>query len=133
MNARGIVSSLLLCTMFLSSGCASLLITGASGGVAYTITNVAYKTVCYPVDRVAMAMNMALKKMGIREVERKKDEGDVEIRAVADELTVYIGLERITAKTTKIAIDARKKILLKDKATALAIIDQAIKILEGKA
>jgi hypothetical protein len=38
--------------LLLLSGCTSVLVTGASGGVAYTITNVAYKTIVSPIDQV---------------------------------------------------------------------------------
>ncbi|MEW6116637.1 MAG: DUF3568 family protein [Nitrospirota bacterium] len=123
---------LMLCMVCLSSGCASLLITGASGGVAYTYTNIAYKTVCYPVDKVVSAMNRALKKMGIREVEHTKENNEIAIKAATTSLTIYIDLEKITAKSTKIVVDARKKVVLKDKATAMEIIEQTIRILEGR-
>jgi hypothetical protein len=65
------------CSLFslwiLLSGCAIIAVSGAGGGVAYTITNVAYKTFVYPLEHVESATQKALRKMGIREIERKKN------------------------------------------------------------
>lgn len=122
----------LLCIALLSSGCASILLAGASGGVAYTITNVAFKTVSFPIGQVEDATHRALKKMGIKETGKKKIENGVEISATTAELKISIELERITEKTTKINVDAKKGTILKDRATATEIIEQTERILEGK-
>ncbi len=108
----------------LLSGCASVLVTGASGGVAYTITNVAYKTVVSPIDQVEYANRLALMKMRIRYIERRETGNGVQIVAETNELNIYIDLERITPRTTKIGVNAEKNIILKDKATAVTIIEQ---------
>ena len=97
---------LLLCIALLSSGCASVLLTGASGGVAYTVTNIAYKTVTFPFEQVEGAVHAALKRMGIKRRERKNENG-VEISATTARLKIYIELERITNKT-KISVNAKK-------------------------
>mgnify|MGYP001614309886 FL=1 len=123
---------LLLCIALLSSGCASVLLTGASGGVAYTVTNVAYKTVTFPFEQVEGAVHAALKRMGIKEAGKKKIENGVEISATTDRLKIYIELERITNKTTKISVNAKKNVVLKDSATAAEIIEQIETILEGR-
>ena len=123
---------LLLCIVLLASGCASILLAGASGGAAYTITNVAYKTVSFPIGQVENAAHRALKKMGIKESGKKKIENGVEISATTAELMIYIELERITGKTTKISVDAKKGAILKDAATAAEIIEQIETILEGR-
>ncbi len=110
--------------LLLLSGCASVLVTGASGGVAYTITNVAYKTVVSPIDQVEYANRLALMKMRIRYIERRETGNGVQIVAETNELNIYIDLERITPRTTKIGVNAEKNIILKDKATAVTIIEQ---------
>jgi len=120
-----------MCIALLSSGCASILLTGASGGVAYTVTNVAYKTVTFPFEQVGDAVHAALKRMGIKEAGKKKIENGVEISATTDRLKIYIEIERITGKTTKISVDAKKNVVWKDSATATEIIEQVEKILEG--
>lgn len=120
-----------LCVV-LSSGCATLLVTGASGGVAYTVTNIAYKTESFPIDKVESATRRALKNMGMVFTGKEKIEDGIRITAVTEGLDIYIDLERITSKSTKISVDARKNLVLKDKATATEIIAQIEKFLNGK-
>jgi len=110
--------------LLLVSGCASVLIAGASGGVAYSLTNIAYKTIPYPIDQVDFANRLALMKMGIKYVEVIKTEDHARIFAETSELNIYIDLNKITPKSTKISVDARKNFLVKDKSTAEAIIDE---------
>ncbi len=110
--------------LLLLSGCTSVLVTGASGGVAYTVTNIAYKTVVFPIDEVEFANRLALLKMRIKYVERLETENGVTIVAETSELNIYIYLDEITPKTTKIAVNAEKNLVMKDKATAVAIIEQ---------
>ncbi|MFZ2198037.1 MAG: DUF3568 family protein [Thermodesulfovibrionales bacterium] len=110
--------------LLLLSGCASVLIAGASGGVAYSVTNIAYKTVQRPIDQVDLANRLALMKMGIKYVEVMRTENRTRIFAKTSELKIYIDLDKITPKSTKISVDAQKNFLVKDKATAEAIIDE---------
>jgi len=116
--------------LLLLSGCTSVLITGASAGVAYTVTNVAYKTIVSPIDQVEFATRLALMKMRIKYLERIDTEDGVMIIAETSELDIYINLEKITPKTTKISVDAEKNIVVKDKATAVAIIEETEAMLE---
>jgi len=118
--------------VLLLSGCASVLITGASGGVAYTITNVAYETIVFPIDQVEFANRLALMNMRIAYVERMETENQVKIVAETSKLDIYINLEKITPKTTKISVNAEKNIILKDKATAVAIIEETKAMLAKK-
>lgn len=109
------------CLLFLS-GCAGVLIAGASGGVAYSLTNIAHKTIPCPIDQVDFANRLALMKMGIKYVEAVKAENRSKIFAETSELKIYIDLEKITPKSTKISVDAKKNFFVKDKSTAEAII-----------
>mgnify|MGYP001562070585 CR=1 FL=1 len=126
-----VILNLIIILLF-SSGCASVLIAGVGGAVAYTITNVAYKTVGHPIKKVESAAHTTLKDMAIREVEKKNLENGVQIVAMASDLKIYINIEEITSKTTKISVDAQKWTVIKDKATAYAIIEGTEKILESK-
>lgn len=117
--------------LLLLPGCASVLVTGASGGVAYTVTNVAYKTVVCPLDKVEFANRLALMKMKIKYIGRRETGNGVQVIAETRELNIYIDLEKITPKTTKIAVNAEKNFILKDKATAVAIIEQTEAMLEN--
>jgi hypothetical protein len=132
MRNKAMFFSLFFSALLLSSGCASLLITGASGGIAYTYTNIAYKTVCFPVERVEQANHKALKRMGMKEMERKSSGDSVSIKAKTAELTIHIDIERITPQSTKMSVDVRKNMFLKDKSTASAVIEQTERILEGR-
>jgi hypothetical protein len=62
-------------------------------------------------------------------VDDYKSENGRIINASTKELDIVINLEEVTLKTTQIKVDARKSIVLKDKATAAEIINQAGKIL----
>lgn len=128
----GFEASKFLCIMLLSSGCAAIVIAGASGAIAYTITNIAYKSLSYPFSQVEPAAHAALKNMGITEVGKKDIENGIQIIAATANLKIYIDIERIASKTTKINVDAQENIVLKDKATAAEIVDHIEKILEGK-
>jgi hypothetical protein len=111
------------------SGCAAVALTGAGVGVSYTLSNVAYRTFSSPGDQVHTATVDALNKMGIKIVDDYKSENGRTINASTKELDIEINLEEVTLKTTQIKVDARKSIVLKDKATAAEIINQVGKIL----
>ncbi len=110
--------------LLLFMGCATVAVTGAGVGVNYTITNVAYKTFTYPLNRVDRATIRALKKMDIKVIDDSKTEKGRRIKAATKELDIIIDLEKITARVTEIRVDARKSAILKDKATAAEIINQ---------
>ncbi|MCE5311676.1 MAG: DUF3568 domain-containing protein [Nitrospiraceae bacterium] len=124
--------SVVMVILFLSQccGCAAVVVAGASGGVAYTLTNVAYKTVNYPLAQVKLASHNALKNMGISERDVRPIDGGYRITGATDRLTIEVELEMITSKSTKISVDARKNIVVKDKATATELIDQIVRILQ---
>ena len=113
----------------LLSGCTAVALTGAGVGVSYTLTNVAYRSFSSPVDQVHNATIAALKKMGIMITDDSESEAGRTITAETSELDIAINLEKITSNTTQVKVDARKNILLKDKATAAEIINQMGKIL----
>jgi hypothetical protein len=113
----------------LLSGCTAVALTGAGVGVSYTLSNVAYRSFSSPGDKVHNATVDALKKMGIKIVDDNKSENGRTIIATTKELDIVINLEEVTSKTTQIKVDARKRVVLKDKATAAEIINQVGKIL----
>ena len=113
----------------LLSGCTAIALTGAGAGISYTLSNVAYRSFSSPVDRVHHATIAALKKMDIKIIDDSKSENGRTITAATKELDIVINLEKVTLKTTQIKVDARKRVVLKDKATAAEIINQVGKIL----
>lgn len=115
--------------LLLLSGCAAVALTGAGVGVSYTLSNVAYRSFSSPKDQVHHATVDALKKMDIKIINDNRSENGRTIIASTRELDIVIDLEAITPKTTQIKVDARKRYVLKDKATAAEIIHQVGKIL----
>jgi len=107
-------------------------VAGAGVGASYTLSNVAYRSFSLPVDRVHQATISALKKMDIKIIEDNKSEDGRTITADTEELDIVIDLEEVTSKTTKVKVDARKRVVLKDKATAAEIINQVGKSWESK-
>ncbi len=132
----------LLCCGAMFTGCGTmslalpiaipLVVSGAGGGVAYSITNIAYKTCSFSLKEVEAAAHEALKKMGIEEGERTEGEDVVSISGTTKNRDIYIELERITDSTTRIKVDAKRTFLLKDKATATEIIVQTERFLEDR-
>ena len=117
------------------AGCeyaATTALTGVSMGVAYIYATVAERTVCCDMDRMRTAALTALRKMGISICDQSKDVGETKIRAETKDLHITIKLKKITHKSTKIKVSARKGII-KDKATALEIIRQAVEEAESLA
>ncbi|HMK56704.1 MAG TPA: DUF3568 family protein [Dissulfurispiraceae bacterium] len=120
---------LILTCMMMLTGCEAVLLTGASGGIGYTYTNIAYKTTGYPLDQVTSATRVALISMDMNEKAIQETSREVEITAETSDLRIHIDLQWITDRTTKITVDARKNLILKDKATATAIIEETESIL----
>lgn len=113
-------------------GCAAvaLMALGTVGGVAagqgtaYTLDGIAYRTFAAPLNDVQRAAQMSLKRMDIT---LKSDEVTEEGRALvaeAGDRTVYIDLERLTARTTRMRITAKQGWFWRDRATAGEIIAQ---------
>ena len=67
--------------------------------------------------------------MDIKIIDDSKSENGRTITAATNELDIEINLEEVTSKTTQVKVDARKRVVLKDKATAAEIINQVGKIL----
>jgi hypothetical protein len=129
----------LLIFMACLSGCAALGLTvpvvavsGGTAGVEYSISNNAYKTISYPIIKVEAALKAAFDKMKITETGTEKKAEGVVVSAIAGDHTIIVELERITPAVTKIEVDAKKDVVVKDKATATEIIVQTEKALEAK-
>ena len=124
-----------LCLILALSGCgvlplAPIAVSGAAGGVTYTMTNVAYKTLSHPLKDVEAALHKALMKMEIKEEKREAADGNVSITAATKRLAIYIDIEKITPRATRIKVNAKQGAVLKDRATATEIIVQTEKSLE---
>lgn len=128
------LSKIIVLTFFgvVLSGCGSLLVSGAGGGVAYSMTNTAYKTFSHPINKVEASAHKAIERMAIKELETEKMEERIRITASTKGLRIYIDLEQITPATTRVRVNAKRGFLLKDKSTATEIIRQMGEILGSK-
>ena len=124
----------LLCLMLAlsTSGCAIVAVgavAGAAAGTTYTVLGTASKT--FPDDYPAVlgAVKQALVALDIQIGSEKptEDGGKVvltEIEASARDLTISISVELLTTKATRVTIDASRNVVMKDSATATAIMNQ---------
>lgn len=113
-------------------GCVPALVAGAGAGVGYSFSQIAYRTFKADVSEVDSATHKTLADMGFTINGSRPNEKGKEVYASAAELSLVIVLERITPMTTKVSVNAKKKFLLKDKATAERILDEMSKILDKK-
>ncbi|HUV51145.1 MAG TPA: DUF3568 family protein [Anaerolineae bacterium] len=124
---------LVILLLLFTTGCATVALPALSGmgfAVHYSQSNVASKTFTFPVDQTDKATMFALKGMGIKVVDDSTTEKGKRIKAATDELDIIIDLEQVTAKVTKVNVNARKWTMIKDMATASEIIAQVAKALE---
>ncbi len=142
-NMANLAKSLFIITALISlvliiSGCAATglavpaALSGSVAGVNYSITNVAYKDISHPIADVEIALHKALKKMEIKETDRKAEGDEVNITATTRDLDIDIDLKKVTPTVTSIHVNAKKDVVVKDKATATEIIVQTEDNLKGK-
>ncbi len=96
----------------------------------YTLNGIAYRTFATPLDDVWEATRSSLKHM---EMTVKTDEATPdgrEIVALAGKRTVYIELERLTGRATRMRVTAKEGIFLRDAATASEFIAQTADLLK---
>lgn len=132
---RPVKNLLFFLAALLFSGCAAVpvaflpaalpaIIAGAGSGVTYTFTNVAYRTLTYPVNKVEDANTEALDTMSIKITRVRHRKHYTKITAEARKMTIYIDLERMTPTLTRMKVNAKRGLIFKDKTTAFEIIYQ---------
>lgn len=121
--------------LFLVQGCAApvapllpvafpALIAGAGGGISYTLTNIAYRTMARSVEEVEAAVLQAGSKMSLKVSGVRHKRHKTEIKASTRAHSIKITLERLTPTLTKISVNAKRGWVFKDKTTAFEIIYQ---------
>lgn len=126
------VGALILVGMLMLQGCVLVavgLVAGAAVGVTYTVLGIAEKTFTEDYDSVMTALQKAIVSLDIKTGDTRKIEesGKVvktEIVAFVNDLTLRISVERVGDNATKVSVDADRKYLMKDKATATQILNQ---------
>lgn len=122
-----------------SQGCAALglppMLTGAGvaagPSVNYTLDGIAYRTFSAPVDQMQRATLTTFKRMDIAVSSNEmKDDGCREIVGAAGDRMIYVELEKLTARTTRMRITAKHGWVWRDRATAGEIIAQTERTLD---
>jgi len=131
---------LVLAGLVATQGCAVVAVgavAGAAAGVTYTALGGAEKTYSEDYDTVLAALQKALVNLDIKtgDTKRTEENGKVvttEIQAYVRDLTIQISIERISDKATRVSVDASKKYVIKDSATAGEILNQTTNNLPKK-
>lgn len=140
MRPRGIVLALAVVSLLGTQGCAAVGLTllgvgagvSSATGVAYTLDSIAYKTFTTPVEGLHGATVKTLRRMDVAVTEDTATESGRKIVAVAADRTIDIELDRLTAKTSRMRVNAKQGWLFKDRATATEIIVQTERTLENE-
>ena len=132
MNGRSIRTMLAVLTLLGTQGCAAIGLTllgvGAGvttgTGIAYTLDSIAYKTFTAPLGNLEGATLKTLERMDIEVEENYPTESGTKLVATAGDRAIEIELDRLTAKTTRMRVNAQQGWFFKDRATATEIIAQ---------
>ena len=138
--SRWIVAVGLAVGLLGSQGCAAAGLTlfgvgagvSTGTGVSYTLDSIAYKTFTAPVEDLQSATLKSLKRMDITVKENKPSESGKKIVAVAGDRAIEIELDRLTARTSRMQVVAKRGWLLRDRATATEIIIQTEQTLDDQ-
>jgi hypothetical protein len=128
---RGLGAEILV-GMLMLQGCVVVAggpVAGATAGVTNTVLGVAGKTFNEDYDSVTAALQKALTSLDVKTGDTRKteDSGKVvktRIEAFVSDLTIRISIQRVSDKATKVSVNASRKHLMKDKATATQILNQ---------
>ncbi len=124
----------------LSSGCAAIGLTllgvgagvSAGTGVSYTLDSIAYKTFTASQEQLHGATLKTLKRMAMAVKENQATESGRKIVALAGDRTIEIEVEGLTAKTSRMRVNAKQGWFFKDRATATEIIVQTERTLDDE-
>ncbi len=132
------VAPLLCLAWALTSGCAAVGLTllgvgagvSAGTGVSYTLDSIAYKTFTASEEQLYGATLKTFKRMDMGVKENQPTESGRKIVALAGDRTIEIELDRLTAKTSRMRVNAKHGWFFKDRATATEIIVQTERTLD---
>jgi len=118
----------ILALMLWQSGCAQVLVPGTIAGAGelyrYSTGNIAQQTLVGNPDQVISATQKALKKMNIELTGIDRSDTEAVVSAETAELRIRIELQPVTPTVTRVAVNAAKNHVVKDKATASEILSQ---------
>jgi len=137
MNLRQVAAMVLV--GFCLAGCAAAAVTvaeaGAGAGIAsgleQSLNGIVYKTFTAPLNNVRFATLKTLDRMRMPVTADEKNDGGWQLTAAAQNRTIDIELESITAEVTRMRVVANKgAIFFKDGSTAAEIILQTAQSLQ---
>jgi hypothetical protein len=103
-----------------------------SESVNYTLDGIAYRTFSAPMDQMQRATLTTFKRMNIAlKSDEAKDDGCRELLAAVGDRTIFVELEKLTARTTRMRITAKHGWMWRDRATAGEILVQTERTLDG--
>jgi hypothetical protein len=126
---------LMVAAALASQGCSGIGMGGrgtAAQDVNYTLDGIAYRTFTAPIDTMRRVTLTTFKRMDIV-VKRDglKEDGIRELIAAAGDRTIYVELEKLSERTTRMRITAKHGWMWRDRATAAEIIVQTGRTLDG--
>jgi hypothetical protein len=129
------VAGVVLMAALASQGCGGVGVGGrgtAAKDVNYTLDGIAYRTFTAPFDTLRRVTLTTFKRMDIvLKSDDLKADGTRELIAAAGDRTVYVELEKLTERTTRMRITAKHGWMWRDRATAAEIIVQTGRTLDG--
>ena len=125
---KTILILILLSALAINTGCVAIfaagVVTGAGQYLKYSMDCVASRTFIGDLQHMTSSTIGVLKEMKIK-IDTVAQHGEgTRILAETKKLSVRVSLDPISDNTTKVSIDVSKYSVLKDKATASAIISQ---------
>ena len=121
--------SLLLVFMLLTTGCGAAAAVGSAigaafSGLAYLSDGNVERTFVVTLPEVWGASISVLRLMDLTISEGTRDENTGELKGTAPDLTVTLTLSRVTARATRVTIEAVEGIYGRDRATASEVLNQ---------
>jgi Protein of unknown function (DUF3568) len=129
---RGVLGLLIVVGALSLQGCAAIGLTligsgvgiGAGAGTGHALDSIVYKTFTVPMDTLSKATVVTLNRMDIELVDTEATEEGQIIKATAADRKIEIEFDRLTPKTTRMRVVAKRNWLIRDRATATEIILQ---------
>ena len=98
--------------------------TAAGTGVSHSLDGIAYKTFTVPLEGVYSATLMTLERMDIPVNDIQDTEDVRKLVAKAADRDIEVELDKLTSRTTRMRVVAKRSVFIRDRATATEIILQ---------
>jgi hypothetical protein len=139
-SQQAVLVGVIVLSSALTAGCAAValvpLVTAvfggaASVGVSHTIDGIAFRTFSASLEETRRAAKAALKHMNIPVSKDEKSGNGRKIEAAAGDRNIFIDLERLTSRATRMRVTAKYAVFLRDRSASGEIILQTESALTG--